>query len=564
MVTIVFFIDVRCVFFLYLCFLSSFLYNLDSMGKQNTSKHEPHNFANILRQHLNSLSEEDSYCLSDRIGQQYHIDELEWRLIHPQALSCASDGYYVKLVNRLIDRLAVLRIPNPPADLIKVMALSVAAYLEDLVNDFGVWNAFRNLYSDLYGSMLPFYNCDHEEYLTDNVNPEDVKFIVWQSFVRCGQPDERFFSPYSEGISKMADILYDEIVDEYEMAPESTRIADFISSTILSDDYIEVRKLAYWLSVSNPLIAAPWMNEYVKLQCKILVEEIPDKQRSIMCYHVMCSYSWPSAVGPLGIPVTDYLAQMCRDRGFDNQADIIGGINVNSFGLYKIISRSEKHLVLTDYTGTEYKVQRNSLANSSATNNITKCAIQLIRFNGEWNVNGMMTALPDNADISESQPQGRNDMPESVKEYIRNKIDEHGGQRVFVFQSIAQVNEFMQAGGGDRSLSAVADEETELHDVALLLSLEQTPLIINGGAAYFKIKGNSKFSKAKSRESGLELIADGLPDDVARYIQDNHLAPEVQIFAAQGSEVGRAIVQDNFRFLAGFYRSKVFACRDED
>ena len=70
------------------------------------------------------------------------------------------------------------------SDLIKVMALSVAAYLEDLVNDFGVWNAFRNLYSDLYGSMLPFYNCDHEEYLTDNVNPEDLKFIVWQSFVK--------------------------------------------------------------------------------------------------------------------------------------------------------------------------------------------------------------------------------------------------------------------------------------------------------------------------------------------------------------------------------------------
>ncbi len=562
MVAIVFFIDVRCVFFLYLCFLSSFLYNLDSMGKQNTSKHEPHNFANILRQHLNSLSEEDSYCLSDRIGQQYHIDELEWRLTHPQALSCASDGYYVKLVNRLIDRLAVLRIPNPPADLIKVMALSVAAYLEDLVNDFGVWNAFRNLYSDLYGSMLPFYNCDHEEYLTDNVNPEDLKFIVWQSFVRCGQPDERIFSPYSEAISNMADILFDEIVDEYESAPESTRIADYISSTILSDDYTKVRHLAYWLSALNPLIAAPWMHEYIEMQTLKFMEIMPKLQPSQAEYHVLCSYSWPKAVGPLGIPVYDYLAQMCRDRGFDNQADIIGDIKVNSLSFYNITTRSEKYLGLTDYTGTEYKVQRNSFANNSATRNIAKCAAQLIRFNGEWNLNGMMMSMPDDADISNSQDS--TDMPESVKEYIRNKIDEHGGQRVFVFQSIAQVNEFMQAGGGDRSLSAVADEETELHDVALLLSLEQTPLIINGGAAYFKIKGNSKFSIAKSHKSGLELIADGLPDDVARYIQDNHLAPEVQIFAAQGPEVGRAVVQDNFRFLAGFYRSKVFAVNVED
>lgn len=532
------------------------------MSKKYTPKREIQDFADMFRQQLNSLSEEDLSCLMDEISQLYHIDEFTWKLTHPQAISCGSDRYYVKLVNRLIDRLATLRIPNPPDDLIRITALSAAAYLEDLVNDFGVWNAFRNLYRSIYGSMLPFYNCDHEDYLTDNVNLEDLKFIVWQSFVRCGQPEERIFSPYSEAISKMADILFDEIVDEYESAPESTRIADYISSTIVSDDYTKVRHLAYWLSALNPLIAAPWMHEYNETQTLEFMEIMPNLQPSQAEYHVLCSYSWPKAVGPLGIPVYDYLAQMCRDRGFDNQADIIGDIKVNSLSLYNITTRSEKYLGLTDYTGTEYKVQRNSFANNSATRNIAKCAAQLIRFNGEWNLNGMMMSMPDDADIS--NPQGCTDMPESVKEYIRNKIDEHGGQRVFVFQSIAQVNEFMQTGGGDRSLSAVADEETELHDVALLLSLEQTPLIINGGAAYFKIKGNRKFSKAKSRERGLELIADGLPDDVARYIQDNHLAPEVQLFAAQGPEVGRAVVQDNFRFLSGFYRSKVFAVNVED
>ena len=152
------------------------------MSKKNATNGNIQNFADMIRQHLNSLSDEDLSCPLGEIGQQYHIDEHEWKLTHPQAISCGSDRYYVKLTNRLIDRLATLRIPNPPADLIKVTALSVAAYLEDLVNDFGVWNAFRNLYRSIYGSMLPFYNCDHEEYLTDNVNLEDLKFIVWQSF----------------------------------------------------------------------------------------------------------------------------------------------------------------------------------------------------------------------------------------------------------------------------------------------------------------------------------------------------------------------------------------------
>ena len=534
------------------------------MSKTNAANSKIQNFADMIRQHLNSLSNEDLSCPLGEISQQYHIDEHEWKLTHPQAISCGSDRYYVKLANRLIDRLATLMIPNPPADLIKVTALSVAAYLEDLVNDFGVWNAFRNLYRSIYGSMLPFYNCDHEEYLTDNVNLEDLKFIVWQSFVRCGQPDDLIFSPYSDGISKMADILYDEIVDEYESAPESMRIADYISSAILSDDYLKVRQLAYWLSVSNPLIAAPWMSEYIEKQSLELIEEIPNIQYSTGHYQIMCAYSWPKAVGPLGIPVVDYLAQMCRDRGHIKQAEIISNIQINSFRFYKITSRSEKYLVLTDYTGTEYKVRRDSFANNSATANTKVCAAELIRFNGEWNLNGMMTSISEHDDdILASQPQNCTDMPDAAKEFIRNKIDANGGQRVFLFQSIAKLNEFMQESGSLLQ-SAVTDDESKLHDIALLLSLEQTPLIINGGAAYFKIKGNRKFSKVKSRESGLELIADGLPDDVAQYIQKNHLTPEVQIFAAQGPEVGRSIVQDNFRFLAGFYRSKVLVCSNDD
>ena len=63
------------------------------MSKTNAANSKIQNFADMIRQHLNSLSNEDLSCPLGEISQQYHIDEHEWKLTHPQAISCGSDRY---------------------------------------------------------------------------------------------------------------------------------------------------------------------------------------------------------------------------------------------------------------------------------------------------------------------------------------------------------------------------------------------------------------------------------------------------------------------------------------
>lgn len=59
------------------------------------------------------------------------------------------------------------------------MALTLAHYLEDVISDFGLWAAFTSKHRELYGKYLPFYTIDEENYYCDEINPEDVRFLIW-------------------------------------------------------------------------------------------------------------------------------------------------------------------------------------------------------------------------------------------------------------------------------------------------------------------------------------------------------------------------------------------------
>jgi hypothetical protein len=58
----------------------------------------------------------------------------EWAYVHPFAHTCASDAYYIKLVNRILDLVEAQ--PDDPAfspALRREIALAVTAYFEDVV-----------------------------------------------------------------------------------------------------------------------------------------------------------------------------------------------------------------------------------------------------------------------------------------------------------------------------------------------------------------------------------------------------------------------------------------------
>lgn len=65
---------------------------------------------------------------------------------------------------------------------------------------------------------MPFFEVDPDDYFEDDVNMQDLKVLCWMAFNRIGAPDRRCFSPLSEGISRMAQLGFDHLVDVFDKA----------------------------------------------------------------------------------------------------------------------------------------------------------------------------------------------------------------------------------------------------------------------------------------------------------------------------------------------------------
>lgn len=57
------------------------------------------------------------------------------------------------------------------------LSVFLTSYLEDLVSGLGIWNAFIKENKKRTGRELPFV--DLEEYYTEEINPQDVAFLLW-------------------------------------------------------------------------------------------------------------------------------------------------------------------------------------------------------------------------------------------------------------------------------------------------------------------------------------------------------------------------------------------------
>ena len=86
-------------------------------------------------------------------------DISEW---HPSSIPSPTDTFYQQLANRLQKTFASLPVPEGtlPAEVIRAAAVRLTNYMEDIVADSGIWNAFSSLCQEMYGHPVPVF---HEE-----------------------------------------------------------------------------------------------------------------------------------------------------------------------------------------------------------------------------------------------------------------------------------------------------------------------------------------------------------------------------------------------------------------
>lgn len=159
-----------------------------------------------------------------------------WLDLHPYTAVQTSDTYYVNLSNKLLE---TMTLPGLTLDVRARMALYLAAYVEDQVSGLKLWQTFLKECELLNKKRLPFYQLT-DGYYADEVNKEDVAFIMWNTIQKAAQHGQKlsessivchgFVNPAHPSLLAEAERLCEILSEAYEEAPENDALCDYFQS----------------------------------------------------------------------------------------------------------------------------------------------------------------------------------------------------------------------------------------------------------------------------------------------------------------------------------------------
>lgn len=494
----------------------------------------------------------------DAFRRMMSIKSPEIAVTRPDNLVLVTDKYYTEVANDIYLKMVDLTVGvNLPEGAIRDMSIACAAYLEDIVSEIGVWSAIRNIFLKKLDRKLPFYNCDHEDYFDDDLNKEDVMFIMWQSMCRATQDEERIFSPLSEFILKGSGIILEILAEKFEEAPASFLLRDYVKRCVKkADDYYPARMLSEWLVCNHPLVKIPDMAFRIQDMAEAYKEKLDYEDDEICGYWAKCFYSWAEYIGPMGCSSAEYVAELCRIYGNGKTADVLDNLECIKNGEFQIVQADRKGIVLQGVDGQNFEISIKSISNKEDFIAGKVALTSLVKFGQKWWVNGVVSIFSSKNNTDE--PKQVLYVTEKLKWQNRKIIEDNGGRQVFYFKNYKQLVDFM----GMPANVKMPDYKPD--DIVLFLSKDSHPHFGWDIAKCFSDPENRFYKKRTAEKDALSVIMRyDIADDVADYIQRNNLLADANIYMAQGKEEGRRIVKENLRFLCGFYRVPGYI-EDED
>ena len=224
------------------------------------------------------------------------IDMQRWLSFHPYEMPHQSDYYYLKLCNEIYKILEYGEFPDEEIQISeeqkKDLACFIACYFEDVISGPGLWYAFVTQAYELYGTYLPFFDPDPEEYYPEEINPEDIHFLLWYylSMIFC---DDTVISPSIYEWSDHSEQIFEILEREYEVAPESFNLKQFFRLSPGKLDFYLVRDKLKWIMLDS------WLHFFLGQELREVTERLfkddedepmPEEVRAVYLYDTADSF----------------------------------------------------------------------------------------------------------------------------------------------------------------------------------------------------------------------------------------------------------------------------------
>lgn len=498
--------------------------------------------------------------------KQNKITVQDFRDTHIFGAGFPSDPFYVKLANDLFVKINYVFEGNPKMteEYSKRAALSLAAYLEDLVSGSGIWAAFASLYEKKYGMKIPFYEAD--DILSDAPYDDEIpslaaiRFILWY-VANEATKSEIILNPQNPAICMLALELSEILLKAYDEAPESpARLGILPEEMMLKPVFFQIRDLCNWLCTGCYLTRC-WDEDELTSNLRTFMmqlfkvkddEELKDKAD----YGISSYLPFNALIGPLAITPQEWLCEIMElypGDGEEQYIPIVKELVSRPFQFYQYEKIHEKSALITNLDGDVMEMSAYTMPGErfpEAIKEGSTAYMSLVYYDGDWMMNSI----------------GLQPLPAEVFSQARVEYKERKKMEVESFKTAMKklkkpigvcknYDDYMSHfHKDDKWKSKIPEKEyKELNDVDNLLYFVNSNgqiSLLPDYADCVKLRGNKFYDKKAAEEDALNLIFDHTlgTDEFRQYLVDNNLIPDACLNSIISINVGKKLFQDNIRF----------------
>jgi hypothetical protein len=491
------------------------------------------------------------------------IVQKDWIQLHPLKLQSPSDYYFIQLSNKILllldkDKNAIVF----SSRLKRLFAITAVSYFEDVISNIGLWKAFRQIHFEKCGKMLPFLHI-REEYSMDEINLEDIQFLIWSIIQRdVLEQDELKFINIENPIITLVSLLVYEVLDaEYETAPENEVVHNAVHSANLASDYYLFREFLKWLHYDSYL-SCPYPKN--KLQYELersKNNKFVKENKDVLSYTLVNSLIFTEPCSPIAIIAYKWFEYIVSDN---KVKEFVHALEYKTFETYKIVGVNEKSLKIKLFDrGTDvFELDLNSLNSTADIKNKKAISCAMTFFNGLWNVNGM-ASFNDEEDISTDSTD-----PESIVNSENNKmtydfvLKNNKDRSIAYFKDTNELSDFLlklfpDSTKNDLNLSNIKSDK----NIVVFTHPNLGLVMYSDLAKWIKDKNNPCYNKQSASDHSVSIFCGGYncQREFIEYLIQKNLIPDARINSLEGEEYGRKMVQDNLDFIVRFFQPELFS-----
>jgi hypothetical protein len=130
------------------------------------------------------------------------------------------------------------------------LAWRFAGYLEDVVNQVGIFKALTTKNQEIFGTPIPLFINDPEHFSPDTINKQAVTYLVWDFLTEVRE--DLILSPTHIDLQTIADEIYGYLKKQVKNVPRGSKLKDFVTLSGNKDGGFIKRRLV-WLGMASYL-----------------------------------------------------------------------------------------------------------------------------------------------------------------------------------------------------------------------------------------------------------------------------------------------------------------------